>query len=130
MSRSDLKDLGETLDTGQSAVVAVAATAMADRVAESLKNAEKVDRKELKADPAEVKADVAAADPAADTSAFGGRRTHGARRASGRDRRTSGPVHGTDSRWPAGSAGPGCRRLRSIARAPTQPEAVPTRRTR
>ena len=44
MSRSDLKDLGETLDSGQSAVVAVAAAAIADRVAESLKNAEKIDR--------------------------------------------------------------------------------------
>ena len=45
MSRSDLKDLGETLDSGQSAVVAVAAAAIADRVAESLKNAEKIDRR-------------------------------------------------------------------------------------
>jgi uncharacterized membrane protein len=61
MSRSDLKDLGETLDKGQCAVVAVAAAAIADRVAESLKNADKVDRKELKADPKEVQADVAAA---------------------------------------------------------------------
>lgn len=61
MSRSDLKDLGETLDEGQSAVVAVAAAAIADRVAETLKGAEKVDRKELKADPKAVKADVAAA---------------------------------------------------------------------
>ena len=61
MSRSDLKDLGETLDSGQSAVVAVAAAAIADRVAESLKQADKVDRKELKADPKEVQADVAAA---------------------------------------------------------------------
>ena len=62
MSRSDLKDLGETLDSGQAAVVAVAAAAIADRVAESLKNADKVDRKELKADPKEVQADVATAD--------------------------------------------------------------------
>ena len=62
MSRSDLKDLGETLDSGQCAVVAVAAAAIADRVAESLKGADKVDRKELKADPKEVQADVAAAD--------------------------------------------------------------------
>ena len=34
---------------------------IADRVAESLKGAEKVDRKELKADPTAVKDDVAAA---------------------------------------------------------------------
>ena len=58
MSRSDLKDLGETLDTGQCAVIAVAAAAIADRVAESLKRAQKVDRKELEADPKEVQADV------------------------------------------------------------------------
>ncbi len=61
MSRSDLKDLGETLDDGQCAVVAVAAAAIADRVAETLKGAEKVDRKELKADPKAVQDDVAAA---------------------------------------------------------------------
>ena len=61
MSRSDLKDLGETLDDGQCAVVAVAAAAVADRVAERLKGAEKIDRKELKADAKTVKADVAAA---------------------------------------------------------------------
>jgi uncharacterized membrane protein len=63
MSRSDLKDLGETLDAGQCAVVAVAATAMADRVSAALDHAAKVERKELKADPAQVKADVAAAEP-------------------------------------------------------------------
>lgn len=62
MSRSDLKDLGETLDAGQFAVVAVAATAMADRIAAGLARAERVERKELKADPAQVTADVAAAD--------------------------------------------------------------------
>jgi len=61
MSRSDLKDLGETLDNGQYAVVAVAATALADRVAAALKDADKVERKDLKADPKAVQADVAAA---------------------------------------------------------------------
>jgi uncharacterized membrane protein len=50
MSRSDLKDLGEHLDKGQSALVAVAAVAIADRVGAAIKNAEKVERKELKAD--------------------------------------------------------------------------------
>ena len=62
MSRSDLKDLGETLDEGECAVVAVAAAAIADRVAETFKGAQKVDRKELKADPKAVQADVATAD--------------------------------------------------------------------
>ncbi len=61
MSRSDLKDLGETLDNGECAVVAVAAAALADRVAADLKRAEKVERKELKADPKAIEEDIAAA---------------------------------------------------------------------
>ena len=60
MSRSDLKDLGETLDEGECALVAVAATAVADRVERSLARAEKVERKQLKADAEAIKADVAA----------------------------------------------------------------------
>ncbi len=59
MSRSDLKDLGEPLDAGEAAVVAIAAVALADRVAATLDGAEKVERKELKADADAVKADVA-----------------------------------------------------------------------
>lgn len=50
MSRGDLKDLGEALDNGEYALVAVAAAAIADRVAAAVKHAEKVERKELKAD--------------------------------------------------------------------------------
>jgi uncharacterized membrane protein len=61
MSRSDLKDLGETLDNGECAMVAVAAAAIADRVEAGLERAEKVERKELKADPAAVKDEVAQA---------------------------------------------------------------------
>lgn len=61
MSRSDLKDLGETLDDGECALVAVAATAIADRVAANLERAEKVERKELKADAKALKEDVEAA---------------------------------------------------------------------
>lgn len=61
MSRSDLKDLGETLDDGQCALVAVAATAIADRVAAGIERADKVERKELKADSKAVKADVVSA---------------------------------------------------------------------
>jgi uncharacterized membrane protein len=59
MTRSDLKDLGETLDNGECAMVAVAAAAIADRVEAGLEHAEKVERKELKADPATVKDEVA-----------------------------------------------------------------------
>src|SRR5690349_5837918 len=61
MSRSDLKDLGETLDNGECAMVAVAAAAIADRVEAGLERADKVERKELKADPAAVKDEVAQA---------------------------------------------------------------------
>ena len=50
MNRGDLKDLGEMLDNGQYALVAVAAAAIADRVEAAVKHAEKVERKELKAD--------------------------------------------------------------------------------
>ena len=67
MSRSDLKDLGETLDDGECALVAVAATAIADRVAANLERAEKVERKELKADAKALKEDVEAASAAQPT---------------------------------------------------------------
>jgi uncharacterized membrane protein len=61
MSRSDLKDIGETLDDGECAMVAVAAAAIADRVAAQLAHADKVERKELEADPKAVKEEVAQA---------------------------------------------------------------------
>ncbi|HLN76622.1 MAG TPA: DUF1269 domain-containing protein [Nocardioidaceae bacterium] len=67
MSRSDLKDLGETLDEGECALVAVAATAIADRVAASIERAEKVERKELKADAKALKEDVETATAAQPT---------------------------------------------------------------
>ncbi len=50
MHRDDLKELGSTLESGQCALVAVAAAAIADRVEAAVKHAEKVERKELKAD--------------------------------------------------------------------------------
>lgn len=61
MSRSDLKDLGEALDAGDAAVIAVAATAVADRVETELARAQKLERKELKADPEAMQKDVAEA---------------------------------------------------------------------
>jgi uncharacterized membrane protein len=50
MSRSDLKDLGDHLDSGECALVVVAAAAVADRVALQLERAEKLERKQLHAD--------------------------------------------------------------------------------
>ena len=58
MSRGDLKDLGEHLDTGTAGLVAVAAVDVADRVEAAMKQAEKVSRKEMKADEKAIKADV------------------------------------------------------------------------
>jgi len=60
MSRSDLKDLGETLDGGECALVAVAAAAVADRVERAIAKAEKIERKELKADTKAIEEDVKA----------------------------------------------------------------------
>lgn len=61
MSRSDLKELGELLDDGQSGLVVVAATDMEARVEEALRRAEKLTKKELRADEKAIEADVDAA---------------------------------------------------------------------
>ena len=61
MSRSDLKDLGELLDEGQSGLVVVAATDLEARVDESLKRAAKVTKKPLRADEKALENEVDAA---------------------------------------------------------------------
>ena len=53
MSCGNLKELGELLDEGQAGLVVIAATDVGDRVADALKGAGKVLRKELKADEKE-----------------------------------------------------------------------------
>jgi uncharacterized membrane protein len=50
MSRSDLKELGELLDDGQSGLVVVAATDVEARVEEAMRGAAKVTKKQLRAD--------------------------------------------------------------------------------
>ena len=50
MSRGDLKDLGEALDVSQSGLLVVAATDVGDRVQEALSAAQKVIKKQVKAD--------------------------------------------------------------------------------
>jgi uncharacterized membrane protein len=50
MSRSDLKELGELLDEGQSGVVVVAASDMEAKVQEAIKRAAKLMKKQLRAD--------------------------------------------------------------------------------
>jgi uncharacterized membrane protein len=54
MSRSDLKDLGEGLDNGDSGLIVIAATDVGARVEEALKAANKVIKKQIKADRKEV----------------------------------------------------------------------------
>src|SRR5207253_5762589 len=54
MSRSDLKELGEHLDTGQAGLVVVAVSDMGAKVEESMRRAEKLEAKQLKADTAEI----------------------------------------------------------------------------
>lgn len=50
MSRSDLKELGELLDDGQSGLVVIAATDVEARVEDAIKGAKKTMKKQLRAD--------------------------------------------------------------------------------
>jgi uncharacterized membrane protein len=58
MSRSDLKELGELLDEGQSGLVVVAATDLEARVDEALKGAAKVAKKQLRADEKDLEKEI------------------------------------------------------------------------
>jgi uncharacterized membrane protein len=66
MSRGDLKDLGETLDNGECALVAVAGAAVADRAAARLQRADKVERKQLRADTKALQEEIAEATASAE----------------------------------------------------------------
>jgi uncharacterized membrane protein len=50
MSRHDLKELGESLDTGQAGLVVVAVSDMGAKVERAMKRAEKLEEKQIKAD--------------------------------------------------------------------------------
>ena len=50
MSRQDLKELGEFLDAGEAGLIVVGVTDMAARIEESMRRAEKLQKKQLKAD--------------------------------------------------------------------------------
>jgi uncharacterized membrane protein len=50
MSRSDLKDLGELLDDGQSGLIVIAAADVESRVEDAIKGAAKMTKKQLRAD--------------------------------------------------------------------------------
>jgi uncharacterized membrane protein len=58
MSRSDLKELGEALDAGTAGLVVVGVSDMEAKIDAAMKRAEKVTRKELDADTAELRKDV------------------------------------------------------------------------
>jgi uncharacterized membrane protein len=60
MSRSDLRELGESLDAGQAGLVVVAVSDMKAKVEAEMKRAEKVQAKELKADQEALEADAKA----------------------------------------------------------------------
>ena len=61
MSRKDLKELGEHLDSGQAGLVVVAVTDMGAKVERAMKQAQKVEARQLKADNAEIEADAKSA---------------------------------------------------------------------
>jgi uncharacterized membrane protein len=61
MSRGDLKELGEALDAGQAGLVVVAVSDMGAKVERAMNRAAKLQRKELKADTAEIERDAASA---------------------------------------------------------------------
>jgi uncharacterized membrane protein len=58
MSRGDLKDLGETLDAGQAALVAVAATDLTGKIEAAFSRAVKVTEKQLRSDEAALKREL------------------------------------------------------------------------
>jgi uncharacterized membrane protein len=70
MSRDDLKVLGEHLDAGQAGLVVVAVADMGAKIEREMRRAEKLEKKELKADVDAIETDAkAAAEPAAAESA-------------------------------------------------------------
>ena len=79
MSRHDLKELGEQLDSGQAGLVVVAVSDMGAKVEPAMKRAEKLEQKSIEADLDELQKDV--------ESAGGGLLMDGPRAASGHVRR-------------------------------------------
>ena len=59
MSRHDLKELGEHLDTGQAGLVVVAVSDMGAKVERAMKRAAKIEQKQLEADMADLERDAA-----------------------------------------------------------------------
>ena len=58
MSRSDLKDVGELLDEGDSGLLVIAATDLEARVERAIDRATKVTKKQLEADAEQVSKEI------------------------------------------------------------------------
>jgi len=58
MSRHDLKELGEQLDAGEAGLVVVGVEDVGARIEQAMKKAEKIEKKQLKADQADIEADA------------------------------------------------------------------------
>jgi uncharacterized membrane protein len=65
MSRHDLKELGEYLDAGQAGLVVVGVSDMGAKIEREMRRAEKVQKKQLPADVADIERDAASAGAAA-----------------------------------------------------------------
>jgi uncharacterized membrane protein len=61
MSRSDLKELGEHLDAGQAGLVVVGVADMGAKIEQAMRNAEKVETRQLEADTDQMERDAKAA---------------------------------------------------------------------
>jgi len=61
LKRSDLKELGELLDAGEAGLVVVGVAAVGAEIESTMKNAERVETRELQADPDALAVDAAAA---------------------------------------------------------------------
>src|ERR1700761_4742988 len=61
MSRKDLKELGEHLDAGQAGLVVVAVSDMGAKIERAMKQARKVEARQLKADTAGIETDAKSA---------------------------------------------------------------------
>jgi hypothetical protein len=58
MSRHDLKELGEHLDTGQAGLVVVGVTDMEAKIEKEMRRAEKIQKKQLQADVEAIERDA------------------------------------------------------------------------
>jgi uncharacterized membrane protein len=61
MSRHDLKEIGEHLDSGEAGLIVVGISDMGAKVEAAMKRAEKLEQRELKADNAEIERDATSA---------------------------------------------------------------------